>query len=149
MNKELLMTEKFKLTYATMFNPPEELHTKFDQALEKTRANLGKEYPMIIDGKNVYSDEKFEDRTPINTDTVLAVMQKGNEKHAQQAIMAARKAFPVWSRMDWKDRVRLLRKAADLIDERIFEMGATMALEVGKNRMESLGDVAETADLVR
>jgi 1-pyrroline-5-carboxylate dehydrogenase len=149
MNKELLMTEKFKLTYATMFNPPEELHTKFDQALEKTRANLGKEYPMIIDGKNVYSDEKFEDRTPINTDTVLAVMQKGNEKHAQQAIMAARKAFPVWSRMDWKDRVRLLRKAADLIDERIFEMGATMALEVGKNRMESLGDVAETADLIR
>jgi 1-pyrroline-5-carboxylate dehydrogenase len=43
----------------------------------------------------------------------------------------------------------LLRKAADLLDERIFDIGAAMAMEVGKNRMESLGDVAETADLIR
>jgi 1-pyrroline-5-carboxylate dehydrogenase len=38
---------------------------------------------------------------------------------------------------------------ADLIDQRMFEMGPAMALEVGKNRMECLGDIAETADLVR
>ena len=43
----------------------------------------------------------------------------------------------------------LIRKAADLMDQRIFEMGAVMAMEVGKNRMEALGDVAETADLFR
>ncbi len=143
------MTEKFKLTYATMFNPPEELHTKFEAALAKTRGDLGKEYAMIIDGKDVYADEKFEDRTPINTDVVLAVMQKGSEKHAHAALTAARKAFPLWSGTPWQERVRLLNKAADLIDERIFELGVAMALEVGKNRMESLGDVAETADLIR
>ncbi len=143
------MTEKFKLTYATMFNPPEELHTKFDAALQKTRANLGKEYGMIIDGKDIFADDKFEDRTPINTEVVLSIMQKGSEKHAQAALAAARKAFPVWSGMPWQKRVELLRKVADLIDERIFELGVAMALEVGKNRMESLGDVAETADLIR
>ncbi len=27
----------FKLTYATMFNPPEELHTRFDAALAKVK----------------------------------------------------------------------------------------------------------------
>ncbi|MEW5870612.1 MAG: aldehyde dehydrogenase family protein [Chloroflexota bacterium] len=143
------MTEKFKLTYATMFNPPEELHEKFDAALAKTKAALGAEHAMIIDGKDVFADEKFEDRTPINTDTVLAVMQKGSQEHAQAALAAARKAFPVWSGAPWQTRVELLRKAADLIDERIFELGVAMALEVGKNRMESLGDVAETADLIR
>ena len=73
------MAEKFKLTYATMFNPPEELHTKFDQALATLKANLGKEYGMIINGKDVVSDEKFEDNSPINTDWVLAVMQKEAE----------------------------------------------------------------------
>jgi 1-pyrroline-5-carboxylate dehydrogenase len=31
----------FKLTYATMHNPPEELHQHFDEALAKLRANLG------------------------------------------------------------------------------------------------------------
>jgi 1-pyrroline-5-carboxylate dehydrogenase len=143
------MAETFKLTYATMFNPPEELHTRFDEALAKTKANLGQEYGMIIGGEDRFASEKFEDRSPIDTEMVLGVFQKGTEKDAEAALEAARKAFPVWSGMRWQERVALLRKAADLIDQRLFEIGTAMALEVGKNRMESLGDVAETADLIR
>lgn len=143
------MAEKFKLTYATMFNPPEELHQRFDEALEKMKGNLGKEYGMIINGKDVFAADKFEDRSPANTEVVLGVFQKGTEEHAHAALAAARKAFPVWSHMKWQERVALLRKAADLMDERIFDIGVAMAMEVGKNRMESLGDVAETADLIR
>jgi 1-pyrroline-5-carboxylate dehydrogenase len=142
------MTE-FKLTYATMFDPPEELHTRFDASLAKVKASLGKEYGMIINNSEVFAEEKFEDRSPVNTDLVLAILQKGTEQHARQALAAARKAFPGWSHTPWQERVRLLRKAAELIDQRMFEMGPVMALEVGKNRMESLGDIAETADLIR
>jgi 1-pyrroline-5-carboxylate dehydrogenase len=36
-----------------------------------------------------------------------------------------------------------------LINERIFEIGVAVSLEVGKTRMEALGDVAESADLMR
>ncbi len=139
----------FKLTYATMFNPPEELHTRFEEALATWQGKLGQEYALIIDGKDQFTAEKFEKRSPANTDLVLGVFQKGGVAEAEAALKAARKAFPVWSKMPWQERVALLRKAADLIDQRIFEIGAAMALEVGKNRMESLGDVAETADLVR
>ena len=139
----------FKLTYATMFNPPEELHTRFDEGLAKVRTSLGKEYGMIINNKDVFADEKFEDHSPVNTEWVLAIMQKGNQMHAQEALAAARKAFPAWSHTPWQERIKLLRKVADLIDQRMFEMGPVMALEVGKNRMESLGDIAETADLIR
>ena len=103
---------------------------------------------MIIDGKDVFADDKYEDRSPVNTDWVLAVMQKGNATQANMAIEAARKAFPAWSRTPWQKRVQLVRKAASIIEKRIFELGAAMALEVGKNRMESLGDVQETADLM-
>ena len=138
----------FKLTYATMFNPPEELHAGFDKAVEKLKANMGREYTMLIGGKEVLADEKFEDHSPVNVDWVLAKMQKGSAKHAQEALAAARKAFPMWSRTPWQKRVELLRRAASLIEERIFDLGAAMALEVGKNRMESLGDVQETADLI-
>ena len=138
----------FKLTYATMFNPPEELHTGFDKAVAKLKANMGQEYGMFINGKEVFADEKFEDRSPINTEWVLAKMQKGNASHANMAMDAARKAFPMWSRTPWQQRVKMLRKAASLIEDRIFELGAAMAMEVGKNRMESMGDVQETADLI-
>ncbi len=51
--------------------------------------------------------------------------------------------------MKWQRRVELLRKAADLVDQRIYEFGAITSLEVGKNRMEALGDAAEMADLIR
>ncbi|RME89172.1 MAG: aldehyde dehydrogenase family protein [Anaerolineae bacterium] len=139
----------FKLTYATMFNPPEELHTRFDEALAKVRAELGKEHGMFINGKDVFADEKFEDICNSNTDLVLAVVQKGTAQHAQEALAAARAAFPAWSRTPWQKRVEIMRKVADLIDERIFELGAVMALDVGKNRMEALGDIAEAADLIR
>ena len=143
------MNDSFKLTYATMFNPPEELHTHFEQALAKVKANLGKEYGMMIGGKEVYTNEKVEDRSPANTDVVLGMFQKGGAQDGLNALAAARKAFPSWSHMKWQNRVRLMRRAADLITDRIFTISAALSMEVGKNRMESLGDVAETADLIR
>ena len=105
----------FRLTYSTMFNPPEELHKGFDKAVAKLKTNLGKEYGMIIDGKDVFADDKYEDRSPVNTDWVLAVMQKGNPTQANMAIEAARKAFPGWSHTPWQKRVQLVRKAASII----------------------------------
>lgn len=139
----------FKLTYATMFNPPEELHTRFDAALARVKASLGREYAMIINGQERFAVEKFEDRSPANTDLVLGIFQKGTAADGQDALAAARAAFPAWSHTPWQTRVALLRKTADIMDERLFEMGAAVALEVGKNRMEALGDVAEAADLIR
>lgn len=140
---------KFKLTYGTMFNPPEELHTRFEETLARVRAESPREYGMLIDGKEVRVGETFEDRTPADTDVLLGTFQKGTAKEADAAIAAAKKAFPGWSRTPWRERVALLHKAADLIDERLYEIGVVMALEVGKNRMEALGDAAETADLIR
>ena len=62
----------FKLTYSTMFNPPDALHKGFDKAVAALKKNLGKEYGMIIDGKDVFAAEKFEVRSPVNTNWVLA-----------------------------------------------------------------------------
>ena len=140
---------EFKLTYATMFNPPEELHARFDKALEGVKNGLGKEYGLIIGGKDVFIDEKLEDRSPVDAGRVLATVKNGGEKEARAALDSARRAFGDWSHTPWRERVRLLRRTAELIDQRLFEMGAVLTLEVGKIRMEALGDVAETADLIR
>ncbi len=139
----------FKLTYATMFNPPEELHTRFEQTLQKVKSSLGQSHGMIIGGQERQAKQTFEDRSPINTDWVLGVFQQGDAQDAEDAIAAARAAFADWGMRPWQERIAFLRKAADLIDERIFEFAAIIALEVGKNRMEALGDAAEAADLIR
>jgi len=83
----------FKLTYATMFNPPEEFHTRFEEALARVKANLGKEHGMIIGGQERFSAEKFEDRNPANTEMVLGIFQKGSAQDAHDAIAAAKKSL--------------------------------------------------------
>lgn len=141
--------DAFRLTYATMFNPPDELHDNFEKQAQQLRSILGTEYAMLIDNKDVLAEGKFENRSPANTEEVLGVFQKGTAKHASDALAAARRAAPGWGDTPWQERIALVRKAAGLIDERIYKIGAAVSLEVGKNRMEALGDVAESADLMR
>lgn len=140
---------KFRLTYSTMYTPPDELHTGFESAVDNLKANLGQEYGMLIDGKDHYSEEKYENRSPVNQDWVLGVFQKGTAADAKAALAVARREAKAWGNTPWQERIALLRKAADNIDDRIFEFGAVISLEVGKNRMEALADAAETADLIR
>jgi len=141
-------TSEFKLTYSTMFEPPAELHRRFELSLAKIKAGLGSEHAMLVAGRDRWSRDKFEVRSPINRDWLLGVFQRGGADDVEAAVAAARAALPAWTRTPWQERVRLARRAARLIEERVYDIGAAMALEVGKNRMESLGEVQETADLI-
>src|SRR3990172_337862 len=102
----------FKLTYSTMFDPPEELHARYERALAKLKGELGREHRMLIDGKEVRAQTSFEDTSPINHNYVLARFQRGGVEHAEQALAAARRSFPGWSGTPWRQRGRLLRTAA-------------------------------------
>lgn len=140
---------KFKLTYATMYDPPAELHSRYEEEVAKIRANLGTEVAMLVNGKDVKTGEKFEKRSPIDTEMLLGVFQRAGAEEAAGVMKVARAAARDWARTPWQERAALVRKAADLIDERIFRFGAAISLEVGKNRMEALADAAEAADLMR
>ncbi|GIK87349.1 MAG: 1-pyrroline-5-carboxylate dehydrogenase [Betaproteobacteria bacterium] len=142
------MADAFKLTYSTMFDPPPQLHARFDEALVTVRTYAGAEHAMLIGGRDERAARQFELRSPIDVRNVLGRFQAGDAEHASAAVAAARSAFPAWSATPWTQRVALLRRAAALIEERVFELGAVLALEVGKNRMEALGEAQETADLI-
>ena len=147
-SKSVPAAPAFKLTYSTMYNPPDLMHNRYEKALAGVKANMGREYAMLINNQDVLADQKFEDRSPINTDWLLGTFQEGNPSHADQALAAAAAAAPKWAAMKWQDRVRLLRKVGAQIEKRVYEIGAVLSLEVGKNRMEGLGDAQETADLI-
>ncbi len=145
----LQVSEKIKVTYSTLASPDPRLDTMYDQAVKDARANFGKTFPMYINGEERFADETFEKVSPVDTELVMGHFQKGTPADAQDAIAAAKSAFDGWRHTPWQERVEILRRAADLISERLFEIGAIMSLEVGKNRLEALGDVEETADLIR
>ena len=139
----------FKLTYATMFNPPEEFHRRFESALASVKASMGAEYGMLIGGHERLAAQKFEKRSPINSDWVCGVFQRGTAQDSNDALAAARAALPGWSSTPWHRRIEIARHIADIIDERAYTIGAAMSLEVGKNRAEAMGDVAEAAEFLR
>ena len=142
-------TPTMKITYSTLSADNEELQSAFEDALERARGDLGKTYPMIIGGEERLADETFDDRSPIDREMVVARFPVGGRKDVRDAVAAARAAWPAWRDTPWRDRLAILRRAADLISQRQFDYAALMTLEVGKNRLESLGDVEETADLLR
>src|SRR5438132_3494649 len=140
---------RMKITYATLSADNEELQAAFDRALEAARAQLGQRYPMLIGDERRFADKEFEDRSPIDSSLVVSRFPVGSRKDVQDAVAAARASFAAWRDLGWRRRIELMRRAADLISERQFEYAALMAYEVGKNRLEALGDVEETADLLR
>ncbi len=138
----------FRLTYSTMFDPPAAMHERFDAALARVRPALGQHHPMFVDGRPRFAATAFEVRSPIDTGLLVGRFQTGGAADVEAAGAAARRAVPAWARTPWPERVALLRRAATLIEERVYEISAAVSIEIGKNRMESLGEVQETADLV-
>ena len=141
---------KFKITYSTMSADNEELQAAFDVALARVRGEqLGREVPMFINGADVYAEEKTRCVSPADTRVHLCTAQKGTAEHARAAVDAARAAFPNWAATPWQERVAALRRIADTISDTNFDLSSIMILEVGKSRLEALGEVEETADLLR
>jgi acyl-CoA reductase-like NAD-dependent aldehyde dehydrogenase len=136
----------FKLTYATMFNPPADVHTQFDAALVELNASLGGTHPLYIDGKDRDTATHDTRRSPIDQRRILGHFPLASVDDVNDAMAAARAAFPSWRATPIAERVGLLKRVATLIEQRVYHIAAAVALEVGKNRMEALGEVQETAD---
>ncbi len=140
---------RIKITYAPLSADNEELHAGFESALAKARASLGGDYRNFVNGEWRDGDGTFEARSPIDRDIVLGTFARGTAADVDDAVAAARAAQPAWAAVAWRERVAIIKRAGDLISERLMEHSADMALEVGKNRIEALGEVEESADLLR
>jgi 1-pyrroline-5-carboxylate dehydrogenase len=140
---------RMKITYATLRADNEELHAAYEKGLERAKARLGAEHPNFVAGKPRGGDGTFELRSPIDRDIVVGTFAKGTREDVRDAIAAARAAQPAWAAKPWRERLELIRAAAELISERQMEYGGLMAIEVGKTRLEALGEVEESADLLR
>ena len=143
------MAEKFRITYATLSADNEDLQRSYDEGVEQARAELGKEYPVVVNGQERWSEYLFEERSPIDRDIVLGRFGQASIQDVDDAVAAAKGFSLEWDRMGWQERVRILRNAADIMEDRLYVLSALMAFEVGKSRLEALGDVQETAELIR
>ncbi|MGP8071112.1 MAG: aldehyde dehydrogenase family protein [Candidatus Bathyarchaeia archaeon] len=138
-----------RITYATLRITPED-DRAYDQAVEHVRAELGGHFAMYVNGEKwVGTGEEVPHPSPVNTGITVSHFPKGTRDDANAAVDAAQEAYSKWSDTPYRERLKILRRAADIIVKRRYELSAWMAFEVGKNRAESLAEVNEAAELIR
>ncbi|MEM0150095.1 MAG: aldehyde dehydrogenase family protein, partial [Candidatus Micrarchaeaceae archaeon] len=120
----------------------------FESAVEEVKGEMGREYPMYINGIEVRANDKLTEKSPIDG-SVLGIFQKGTRDYARQAIEAASIAFHAWSATDYKERASIFMKAADIFSQNKFKLAAVLSYENGKSRYESVGEVDEAIDFMR
>jgi 1-pyrroline-5-carboxylate dehydrogenase len=112
------------------------------------RARVGEQHLVVAGERRPGGAAPFEVRNPANRDERLGTYATATGADVDAAVAAARAAAATWSRTPYTERIAILQRAADLIRERVMELAAVVALEVGKNRVESVGEVEEGADLI-
>jgi len=140
------MTKFENMVYLNFSN--KEILKKQQDAIKKVRAQFGREYPNIVNGKEVKTQKKTISINPANTDEVVGTFQKGGKDDAEQAIQAALKAFETWQYVPAKERANYLFKAAKVMKKRRYEINAWMVSEVGKNYLEADADTCEAIDFL-
>lgn len=130
-------------------------------ALPNTRDAMGKaiaafdserkgklEYPLVIGGERVTTDETLESKNPSATAEVLGKVCVGTQGHIDQAVEAAGKASEIWRYKPVEDRVAVLHEVADEVRRRKDELSAWIIAEAGKTAREAQADVQETIDFL-
>jgi aldehyde dehydrogenase (NAD+) len=107
----------------------------------------------FIDGQwlPAQSGKTFETRNPA-TEEVIAQVAEGDEADIDLAVQSARRAFDdgEWSRMDARERGRLLNRLADMLEDEADELAALETLDNGKPIRDARGvDLPLTVDCLR
>jgi 1-pyrroline-5-carboxylate dehydrogenase len=137
-----------KVTYTTLSADTEEARQGFAQAKTRVKQSLGRAWPLFIGGVSRETDATTPSESPIDTRVVVGHVARARPDDVTDAIRAARAAFPAWRRLAWEKRVEILARAAEHVRQRRHELAVWMMVEMGKTRLEALGEVEELADLI-
>lgn len=132
---------------APFFQP--ETRERMHAALDDARSRFADSYPLLIGGREVSDRPHVQLQYPADPAVVIARVAQAGREDVEQAVGAAWDAFPAWRDSPAVQRAAVLRRAADLVEERRFELAATMVFESAKPWHEADGDVIEAADYLR
>ena len=124
----------------------EESRQKMREALETVEDQFGKEYPLLINGRAIDTKATLTSRNPSHLSESLGTISSASADDAIDAIDAARRAFPGWSKTEPQYRAEYLELIAANMRRKRFELAAWIVYECGKPWEEADGDVVEAID---
>jgi acyl-CoA reductase-like NAD-dependent aldehyde dehydrogenase len=106
-----------------------------EQLLEDAMA-----YKMLINGKLVDGAKTLDVFNPA-TGGVLAVCPRADQAQLNEAVAAAKAAFPAWSALSFGERRKKLDAIADALEARATEFARLLTQEQGKPIAQATGEV--------
>ena len=126
----------------------EENKKAFQDALKLIENDLGKEYPLVIGGEKIMTDEKIISINPANQKEIVGRVSKADRDLAEKAMERAWRAFDMWRKVKPEQRAQILFKAAAIVRRRKHEFSALLVKEAGKPWNEADADTAEGIDFL-
>ncbi|HET7629032.1 MAG TPA: L-glutamate gamma-semialdehyde dehydrogenase [Bacillales bacterium] len=120
----------------------------FKAALKQVKAELGKDYDLIIAGERVPTGSKLTSTNPADKDEVIGTVSMAGKEEVEKAFAAAEEAYKEWSQWDPKVRAEVLFRAAAIVRRRKHEFSAWMVYEAGKPWSQADADTAEGIDFL-
>jgi aldehyde dehydrogenase (NAD+) len=103
----------------------------------------------LVGGRRREGDEVVADLNPAAPDEHVATASLAGPELAAEAVEAAAGAFALWRGTPPPARGGVLRRAADLLDERADAIGRDLAREEGKTLAEAIGETRRAAAILR
>lgn len=107
-------------------------------------------YPDVrhwIGGQAVAGSTRFQDVVNPSTGAVISRVPLGGTAEVEQAVAAARAAFPAWAGTPIKERVQVFYRYKTLLERHLVELGALVTEEHGKIRSEAEAEVLKAIEL--
>ena len=106
------------------------------------------DYRLLIDGKLVSGAMVLDVVNPA-TEEVVAVAPRADRAQLEQAVAAAKAAFPRWSETSVRDRGALLARLADAVEVRQAEFAEILTAENGKPIAQAMSEMAAVVAAMR
>lgn len=139
-----------RVTYSNIRADFSGVHALLDRLIPEMRdGGLGRDWPNRIAGRDDGEGAAYEARSPIDDRLLLGRFHAADAAAVDRAVTAARTAARDWAARPWQERVAAVRAFADELNRRKYELAVACLLEVGKSRMEAVGEAEEAVDLAR
>ena len=139
-----------RVTYSNIRADFSAVHAELDRRIgEFERRELGALRPNCIAGRDDTRGIPYAVPSPIDADLMLGTYVAADGDAVDAAVTAAGAAFAGWSRLAPDLRIRTLRAVANELERRKWSLAIAALLEVGKSRLEALGEAEEAIDMIR
>jgi acyl-CoA reductase-like NAD-dependent aldehyde dehydrogenase len=106
------------------------------------------DFRLVIGGRLVEGASTFDVINPA-TERVLAKCPRADLAQLNQAVAAAKAAFPAWSATPLEDRRRLILRLADALSARADEFARLLTQEQGKPLAMARGEIAGSVAMIQ